>query len=551
MAGGALLTLVAAGAATADNVVPDGDLVTAGNQSTLDLGTLCTGVTLDPSTANMAFTVTRQGNYATARVFQKASTVDVGLAVDTWTGPADSSVSLSPVNPSISIPADWDTAANGTAAGPATAKLSIAAGSSPGAVSLTISVRATGTQADGTSLTRTSSLPVTATIVDCPSTPTDTIAPSSSASAATNGGEYVFGEWANTDVTLTLQGEDDIDGSGLKEIRYTTDGSLPTADHGSIYDAAAKPVIDTDGVHTVRFAAVDNAGNVETPVNAVTVKLDKTNPVITDDSVTTAPAGIPGSNGWWTSDVTVTFAAADGLSGFTDKTDPFTFTRTTSGEGSAVTVSSGTVNDVAGNTSASVDSAPFKVDLTDPGVVCRATPTFVLGSTGQVSADVTDETSLPAAATATAAADTSSVGAKTVSVTGYDNAGRSTTVSCGYDVVYDWTGFFRPVDNLPTLNSVKAGSSVPVKFSLGGDQGLDIMADGYPRSATTTCGSTVPVDAVEETTTAGSSSLSYDPLTGQYNYVWKTDKAWAGECRQLVVLLDDGTTHRASFKLTK
>jgi hypothetical protein len=104
------------------------------------------------------------------------------------------------------------------------------------------------------------------------------------------------------------------------------------------------------------------------------------------------------------------------------------------------------------------------------------------------------------------------------------------------------------VDNLPELNIAKAGTAIPVKFSLGGDKGLSIFAAGYPKSQMIACDSTDPVDDIEQTVTAGSSSLSYDPLTGQYTYVWKTDKAWAGACRQLVVMLIDGTTHVANFK---
>src|SRR5438445_3582384 len=41
---------------------------------------------------------------------------------------------------------------------------------------------------------------------------------------------------------------------------------------------------------------------------------------------------------------------------------------------------------------------------------------------------------------------------------------------------YSFSGFFAPVDNPPTFNRVKAGTAVPVKFSLGGDQGLNIFA---------------------------------------------------------------------------
>src|SRR5205823_3471235 len=101
-----------------------------------------------------------------------------------------------------------------------------------------------------------------------------------------------------------------------------------------------------------------------------------------------------------------------------------------------------------------------------------------------------------------------------------------------------------------TLNTLKAGSAIPVKFSLSGNQGLAIMAAGYPTSATTACNLTA-VDAIEETVTAGSSSLSYDTSVDQYTYVWKTDKAWAGTCRQLVIKLIDGTNHRANFQLLK
>lgn len=115
---------------------------------------------------------------------------------------------------------------------------------------------------------------------------------------------------------------------------------------------------------------------------------------------------------------------------------------------------------------------------------------------------------------------------------------------------YPFDGFFAPVDNLPTLNSMKAGRAVPLKFSLGGGHGLDILAPGYPKSEQIACDSSALVDGVEETTLAGSSTLTYDPVTGQYTYVWKTEPAWADTCRQLVVKLVDGTYHRANFALT-
>jgi hypothetical protein len=117
-----------------------------------------------------------------------------------------------------------------------------------------------------------------------------------------------------------------------------------------------------------------------------------------------------------------------------------------------------------------------------------------------------------------------------------------------YQQVYAFTGFFAPVDNLPTVNVAKAGSAIPVKFSLDGYQGLGIFAAGYPLSTKVACVGGAPLDDIEATDTAGNSTLTYDPDTGRYHYVWKTEKAWAGTCRQLEVKLIDGTSHFALFK---
>ncbi len=135
----------------------------------------------------------------------------------------------------------------------------------------------------------------------------------------------------------------------------------------------------------------------------------------------------------------------------------------------------------------------------------------------------------------------------TVTLTVTDEDGGIGSDTLTVNVLYAFTGFFQPVDNLPTLNVVNAGQAIPVKFSLGGDYGLNIFAAGYPSSSAVTCGATAE-DAVEETVTAGNSSLSYSAGDGQYTYVWKTNTSWAGTCRTLVVKLNDGTYHRANFK---
>lgn len=114
--------------------------------------------------------------------------------------------------------------------------------------------------------------------------------------------------------------------------------------------------------------------------------------------------------------------------------------------------------------------------------------------------------------------------------------------------VYSFGGLLQPIDPLPVLNAMKAGAAVPVKFSLGGYFGLGIFASGYPKSEAIECSSTVAVDGVEQTVTAGASNVTYDAATDVYSYTWKTDKNWAGSCRQLVIGLTDGARYRANFK---
>jgi hypothetical protein len=115
---------------------------------------------------------------------------------------------------------------------------------------------------------------------------------------------------------------------------------------------------------------------------------------------------------------------------------------------------------------------------------------------------------------------------------------------------FHFTGFLQPVDNMPVINTAKGGQGIPVKFGLGGNQGMNIFADGYPTSSQITCSNTA-TDAIEVTVTAGTSSLAYDAVSDQYTYVWKTDKAWANTCRILTVKFTDGTIHQANFKFTK
>jgi pimeloyl-ACP methyl ester carboxylesterase len=141
------------------------------------------------------------------------------------------------------------------------------------------------------------------------------------------------------------------------------------------------------------------------------------------------------------------------------------------------------------------------------------------------------------------------VGTTLVTTTATDAAGNSGTCSITVSVLYKFAGFFAPVNSLPVLNAVNAGRAIPLKFSLSGNKGLSIFAaPNNPGSGVISCDSTTAEIELDQTLAAGNSSLSYDSSSDQYTYVWKTDSAWAGTCRQLILQLSDGTLHRANFK---
>jgi hypothetical protein len=128
-----------------------------------------------------------------------------------------------------------------------------------------------------------------------------------------------------------------------------------------------------------------------------------------------------------------------------------------------------------------------------------------------------------------------------------DASGNYAECSFTVTVLYNFTGFFSPVNNPPVLNIVNAGRTVPVKFSLSGDKGLNIFAPNSPSSGPMPCDASMPASDLTDTNT-NNSSLSYSAGSDQYTYHWKTESSWVGTCRQLVVTLNDGSSHVANFK---
>ncbi|GGN39386.1 PxKF domain-containing protein [Deinococcus daejeonensis] len=338
-----------------------------------------------------------------------------------------------------------------------------------------------------------------------------------------------------------------ISANGNGWFKQTVIVKFTCADALSGVSTCPDPVIVSETAlsgQTVTGSASDQAGN--TASTSLTVKVDQTAP-----SISAATFDVNGSpisanaNGWFNQTVVVKFTCADTLSGVQTCPANVTISADTAQVGQTV---NGVATDNADNASAAA-SVTVKVDKTKPTLTPSVNPNPVKLN---VPATATPNAADSLSGVATSSCQpviTSSVGSRTVTCTATDNAGNINTGTAPYQVIYDFSGFFQPVD-MNGLNTAKAGSAIPVKFSLGGNQGLNVMAAGYPKVYAISCNTLANLmpDEIETTVTAGGSSLTYDATAGQYVYVWKTSTSWAGTCQRLVVQLVDGTQKEAVFK---
>jgi peptidoglycan/xylan/chitin deacetylase (PgdA/CDA1 family) len=127
----------------------------------------------------------------------------------------------------------------------------------------------------------------------------DTVAPSSSIQC---NGTACAGSFYSAAVSATLSAND-VGGSGVDKIVYTTDGSDPTATNGTVYSGA----FGIGSTTTVKYRAFDVAGNAE-PVNSALLQVDTVAPTTTINC-----AGSPcNAGGWYKSGVSISLVASDG-----------------------------------------------------------------------------------------------------------------------------------------------------------------------------------------------------------------------------------------------
>jgi RHS repeat-associated protein len=202
------------------------------------------------------------------------------------------------------------------------------------------------------------------------------------------------------------------------------------ADVASGIDVCPSPVtVSSEGAgQVITGAATDRAGNSAS--TSVTINVDKSLP-----SIKALPAPSPNAAGWNNSNVTVTFACTDPISGIAVCSAPVTV----STEG-ANQVVSGVATNAAGNTaSASVtvnlDKTPPTLSITSPtnGAALTASPVSVAGTVADALSGVPAVTCNGAPASVQSGAFSCSLtlnpGANTITAQANDVAGNTTTQS--------------------------------------------------------------------------------------------------------------------------
>ncbi len=132
------------------------------------------------------------------------------------------------------------------------------------------------------------------------STTVDTAPPSSSSSLS---GVMGGNGWYTTFVTVTITAFDAL--SGWNATTYRVDGGAWQT-YGTPFQVPA------EGAHSVEFGSTDRAGNTE-PVQRTDFRVDTQRP-----ATTYVLSGTLGTNGWYTSVLTVTLAGVDNTSGVND-----------------------------------------------------------------------------------------------------------------------------------------------------------------------------------------------------------------------------------------
>ena len=362
--------------------------------------------------------------------------------------------------------------------------------------------------------------------------------PPSATPPTANAGPDQTVECAGATTPVMLDGSASTAGSGTINSYSWSEGSNPLGTGATL--SVSLPA----GSHTITLTVTDTGGGTDTDDVVVNIA-DTVAPVIqvNGDNPMTVECHTTFTDPGATATDTCAGSVPVNSSGTVDANTPGTYEiQYTASDGSHTATATRTVN---------------VVDTTPPAISCPADIVVTLPPNSSATSMVVNYPAVTATDGCSSSVSVVSsppsgsvfpVGTTTVNATADDGNGNTASCSFNVTVQYNFAGFFQPIANPPVFNVVNAGRAIPVKFSLSGNKGLNIFAPGSPSSGPVACNSADEATVLEETVTAGGSSLSYDASSDQYVYVWKTESSWAGTCRQLVVTLKDGSTHHANFR---
>lgn len=295
------------------------------------------------------------------------------------------------------------------------------------------------------------------------------------------------------------------------------------------------------GTLTATCDYTDQGGLTAPTATATYTIVDTGDPTITH---TLTPAA-PNAAGWFNTPVLVAFTCADSGSGV-QSCGP----DTTVHDGADQSVT-GTAVDWAGNTATDVVSG-LNVDTVAPtvGFEDGFGSTHYYGSVPTYPACVASD-ALSGVASCVVTGGGTNVGTHTLTATATDVAGNTAEATLTYEVLA-WTlkGFTNPVDMGSVLNTVKGGSTVPLKFEIfaGSTELTSVTAIQSFTTAEVACGTANFVADEIEVTSTGGTVLRYDTTGGQFIQNWATPKK-PGTCHTVTMTAQDGSSITAFFKL--
>jgi hypothetical protein len=268
--------------------------------------------------------------------------------------------------------------------------------------------------------------------------------------------------------------------------------------------------------------------------------VDRTPPTITPNV-----SGTLGTNGWYTSNVQVSWTVVDNESAITNTTGCDATTISSDTAGTTLTCSATSEGGTASQ------SVIIKRDATKPTLSPSVSPNPVLLNGSATASPNANDALSGVASQSCGAIDTSSVGTKTVSCTATDNAGNTDTASASYRVSYQFVGFANPIDGNSVLNLAKAGQAIPLKWRLldATNAPVTTLSNVSVTATSLSCSAGTTLDAIEEYATGASGLQNLG--NGYYQWNWKTPSSYANSCKTLQLNLGDGGTYTALFQFKK